>query len=79
VFVAGNSGGPIFDAETGRVGAFVHGFRAEKIAEHYFDTAQPNISAGAPDKHIESLHAIYSVGIRVLNIREELERLGAGL
>ena len=79
LFVPGNSGGPIFEAESGRVYAFVHGFRAEKIAENYFDTIPPNIAQGAPAKHIESLHAIYSVGIRISNVRAELQALGVAL
>jgi len=79
LFVPGNSGGPIFDAESGRVYAFVHGYRAEKIAENYFDSIPHNVSQGAPAKHVETLHAIYSVGIRLNNIRAELQANGVAL
>jgi len=63
MFVPGNSGGPIFDGETGRVMAFVHGFTSPEIAQNYTETNAKNIAAGAPNKHIQSLHAIYSLGI----------------
>jgi hypothetical protein len=79
LFVPGNSGGPIFDAETGRVIAFVHGFTNREIVQNYADTHGPNIAAGAPNKHIQSLHAIYSLGIKLDSVRGELERFGVTL
>jgi hypothetical protein len=79
LFVAGNSGGPIFDAETGRVMAFVHGFTNREINQNYVDTNAQNIAAGAPNKHIQSLQAIYSLGIKLDSIRQELERFGVEL
>jgi S1-C subfamily serine protease len=79
LFVAGNSGGPIFDAETGRVMAFVHGFTNREINQNYVDTNAQNIAAGAPNKHIQSLHAIYSLGIKLDSVRQELERFGVAL
>jgi len=79
LFVPGNSGGPIFDAETGRVLAYVHGFMDSQIVQRYSDTIQENISAGAPAKHIQALHAVYSLGIKLDAIRTELEGFGVTL
>lgn len=79
LFVPGNSGGPIFDAETGRVLAYVHGFMDSQIVQRYSDTIQENITAGAPPKHIQSLHAVYSLGIRLDAMRTELDGFGAVL
>lgn len=79
MFVPGNSGGPIFDGETGRVMAFVHGFTSPEIAQNYTETNAKNIAAGAPNKHIQSLHAIYSLGITLESVRAELERFGVVL
>jgi hypothetical protein len=79
MFVSGNSGGPIFDAETGRVNAFVHGFQANKIAENYVPTVQANTAQGASTMHIETLHAIYSVGIRLDKVRTQMEDIGVTL
>jgi S1-C subfamily serine protease len=79
MFVPGNSGGPIFDAETGRVMAFVHGFTSPEIRQDYVDTSPQNVGAGAPNKHIQSLHAIYSLGIKLDSVRAELERFGVVL
>jgi S1-C subfamily serine protease len=79
MFVPGNSGGPIFDAQTGRVVAFVHGFSSPEIVQNFVDTNAKNIAAGAPNKHIQSLHAIYSIGIKLDSVRAELERFGVVL
>src|ERR1700722_2290788 len=73
LFVPGNSGGPIFDAETGRVMAFVHGFTNREIVQNYVNTNVQNTAFGAPDKHIQSLHATYSPGIKMDSVRQELE------
>lgn len=79
LFVPGNSGGPIFDAETGRVLAFVHGFLNREIIQKYVDTNAQHVAAGAAPKHVQSLHAVYSLGIRLENIRGELEKVGVTL
>jgi hypothetical protein len=79
LFVPGNSGGPIFDAETGRVLAYVHGFTSREIIQRIADTSNENIAAGADPKHIESLQAVYSLGIKLDNIRGELEKYGVTL
>jgi S1-C subfamily serine protease len=79
LFVPGNSGGPIFDAETGRVFAFVHGFRDTQIVQRFADTSPGNVANGAPPKHVEALHAVYSIGIRLDGIRTVLEGFGVTL
>jgi Trypsin-like peptidase domain len=77
LFVPGNSGGPIFDAETGRVVGFVHGYQANRIRE---EIAQSTFTQmGVNRTFIESVHAVYSVGIRLERVRKELEQLGASL
>jgi S1-C subfamily serine protease len=79
LFVPGNSGGPIFDAETGRVLAYVHGFTNREIIQKLADTLPQHVTAGGPPRHIQSLHAIYSLGIRIENVRTELEGFGVTL
>ncbi|MGB8262072.1 MAG: serine protease [Terracidiphilus sp.] len=79
LFVPGNSGGPIFDAETGRVLAYVHGFIDSEIVQRLAATSAQNISAGAPQTYVQALHAVYSIGIKIDAIKPELERFGATL
>ncbi|HEY6765449.1 MAG TPA: serine protease [Candidatus Sulfotelmatobacter sp.] len=79
LFVPGNSGGPIVDAETGRVLASVHGFLNREIVQKFANTNAENIAAGADPKHVQSLHAVYSLGIKLENIRGELEKVGVTL
>lgn len=77
LFVPGNSGGPIFDAEHGQVLGFVHGFRhftvSEKVAEAKLTTALPN---GLGRNYIENLSGIYSIGIKLDRVRPQLETFG---
>ncbi len=79
LFVPGNSGGPVFDAGTGRVLAFVHGFTSPEIVQRLVDTNQENINAGASPKHVQALHAIYSLGVKLDNIKTELGGFGVTL
>jgi len=79
LFVSGNSGGPIFDAETGRALAYVHGYMSPEIAQKYETTWPDHVAAGAPPKYIQSIHATYSVGITLDNIRAQLEEFGVSL
>lgn len=74
LFVPGNSGGPIFDAETGRVCAFVHGYQASRIAENVVQTTIQPLPTGLGPTFIESLHAVYSVGIRLERVQTELRQ-----
>ena len=79
LFVPGNSGGPIFDADTGRVFAFVHGYKDSEIVQRYVNTNAQNLSQGAPAQHVQALHAVYSLGIKLDAIRTELEGFGVAL
>lgn len=80
LFVPGNSGGPIFEAETGRAVAYVKGFRTHKIqekAEQCFPTTQ--IPNGLANVYLDSVHAVYSVGLTLDRVRTELENFGVKL
>jgi len=68
LFVPGNSGGPIFDAENGRVIAYVEGFQHYKIKEvleHYTQTPVPG---GMSAEYLDSVYAVYSVGSNLRNL-----------
>jgi Trypsin-like peptidase domain len=71
LFVSGNSGGPVFDAETGRVIAFVHGYRAVAIEERLAPT-----KLVATGETVERVLAVYSVAIRVQCVEAELKQFG---
>lgn len=80
LFVPGNSGGPIFDGETGRVLAFVHGYHAEKIRERVEQVSLlKEVPNGVAKTYIENLNAIYSLGIKLETVRPHLEKFGASL
>jgi Trypsin-like peptidase domain len=80
LFVPGNSGGPVFDAETGRVGAFVHGFTSTKIRERVEQITAPlQLPPALTNFYIENLNAIYSLAIKMERAREYLERFGVRL
>ena len=77
LFVPGNSGGPVFDAETGRVAAFVHGYMAMKIREKIEQVTMINpMPADVPGRYVENLNAVYSLAIRLERARPQLEALG---
>lgn len=80
MFVPGNSGGPVFEADTGRVVAFVKGFRSHKIqelAEQCFPTTQvPN---GLSNTYLDAVHAVYSIGLTLERVRPRLEQHGVTL
>jgi S1-C subfamily serine protease len=76
LFVAGNSGGPVFDSQTGRVIGYVHGYRASRIREQLVDTDLPNLPQGVGTKYVESIHAIYSIAFAVTCLRDEIEKRG---
>jgi hypothetical protein len=80
LFVPGNSGGPIFDAETGRAVAYVKGFRAPKIqekAEQCFPQTQ--VPQGLSNNYMSCVHAVYSIGLTLDRVRGELEQFGVKL
>lgn len=80
LFVPGNSGGPIFRAETGEVIGFVHGFHDTKIREKVVTTG-PNtvLPAGVSNQYVEHLHAIYSLAIKLDTVRNTLQTFGIGV
>ena len=78
MFVSGNSGGPVFEAETGRVVGMVQGIRWAKIAEQVAQISTPNVQLplGLTPNYVECIHAIYSLGIKLDCFRSALEGLG---
>jgi hypothetical protein len=80
LFVPGNSGGPVFDAGTGRVMAFVHGYRTVKIRERLEQVTMVNpLPPGVANTYIENLNALYSLAIKMERARPHLEDLGVTL
>jgi S1-C subfamily serine protease len=80
MFVPGNSGGPVFDAETARVLGYVQGFATTKIREQIATvTMIPNPPAGAPATYGENVSAVYSLAIKMDRARPHIEEHGAAL
>jgi S1-C subfamily serine protease len=80
MFVPGNSGGPVFDAGTGQVLGYVHGFTATKIRERLETvTMIPNPPEGTPNTYIENLNALYSLAIKIDTAKPHIESHGAAL
>jgi hypothetical protein len=80
LFVPGNSGGPVFDAETGRAIAYVKGFRSPRIQEKVEQAfPQTQLPAGMANNYISCVHAVYSIGLTLDRIRTELEQFGVKL
>src|SRR6185437_10904667 len=73
LFVPGNSGGPIFRANTGEVVGFVHGYHDANIRERVV-TTKPNtvLPATVSNQYVEHIHAIYSLAIKLNSIRTTL-------
>jgi hypothetical protein len=76
LFVPGNSGGPIFDAETGRVVSYVKGFRDYKIKEKQEQCQLITVPTGLQPNYLQSIYAVYSLGLRFLPVQHELEKFG---
>jgi hypothetical protein len=79
LFVPGNSGGPIFDAETGRVMAFVEGFKPIKIAERKETCKLIPVPDGMSAEYLDSVYAVYSNGLTLALVRVHLEQFGVEL
>jgi hypothetical protein len=80
LFVPGNSGGPVFDAETGRVAAFVHGYRTAKIRERVETVTMINpLPEGTSNTYVENVSALYSLAIKMERARPHLETNGVTL
>ncbi|MEA2088586.1 MAG: hypothetical protein U9O55_01960 [Patescibacteria group bacterium] len=64
-FNPGNSGGPIFDAKTGKVVSLVHGFKSIRIVERensISDEGAKLLKIYKEKAYIETLNANYSLG-----------------
>jgi S1-C subfamily serine protease len=79
LFVPGNSGGPIFDAETGRVIAYVKGFQRHKIQEVHETCQLIPVPPGLNGQYIDSVYAVYSLGLTLEPVRAQLEKFGVSL
>jgi S1-C subfamily serine protease len=80
LFVPGNSGGPVFSPETGRVLGFVRGFRAVKVKESVATVSMiQQLPLGVSNQYIENLNAIYSVAVKLEFIRTTIESFGVSL
>jgi len=80
LFVPGNSGGPVFSADTGRVLGYVRGYRAVKIRESVATaTMIPQLPLGLGNQYIENLNAVYSIAIKLDFIRTTIEAFGVTL
>jgi hypothetical protein len=80
LFVPGNSGGPLFSAETGRLMGFVRAFRTVKIREIVATaTMIPQLPLGLGNQYIENLNAIYSLAVKLDFIRTTIEGFGVSL
>lgn len=79
LFVPGNSGGPIFDARTGRVLAYVKGFRTHKIADRREQCNSIPVPQGLQQDYLAAVHAVYSIGLTFAPVRGHLEEFGVTL
>ena len=79
LFVPGNSGGPIFDVETGRALAYVKGFRYPKVIETAESCNLIQVPEGMSEKYLSAIYALYSVGITLPRVRAHLEKFGVSL
>jgi hypothetical protein len=78
LFVPGNSGGPAFDVETGRVLGYVHGYRSPKIGERVEDaTLIKNPPPDVATKYVLGVTAVYSLAIEISAARSALESFRA--
>jgi hypothetical protein len=79
LFVPGNSGGPIFDAETGRAVAYVKGFQRYKIQEVHEQCELIQVPDGLTKEYLDSVYAVYSLGLTLEPVRVYLEKFGVSL
>jgi hypothetical protein len=80
LFVPGNSGGPVFSAENGRVVGYVRAYNAVRIRESVATaTMIPQLPLGLGNQYIEHLHAVYSLAVKLDFIRTTIEGFGVSL
>jgi S1-C subfamily serine protease len=72
MFVSGNSGGPVFSAETGNVIGMVQGYRTVKVGEHLMQVTSPK-NPNLPTEYYSAVQAVYSGGIKCDAFRTALE------
>ena len=72
LFVPGNSGGPVFDAKTGRVIGYVYGYNDVKIRDK-LETSQIDPPEGQSRQYIRATSAVYSYAISVFHIQDWLK------
>jgi V8-like Glu-specific endopeptidase len=77
-FVPGNSGGPAFDADTGRAFGYVKGLSMPKISE-FVDNATIPLPPNLAKEYIGSLRAVYSIALTLNDVRTQLEQFGVKL
>ena len=63
LFVPGNSGGPIFDAERGRAFAYVKGMTVSKVGERLETCTHIPPPPNIPKEYLDGVQAVYSVGL----------------
>jgi hypothetical protein len=78
MFVPGNSGGPVFDAKSGRVFGFVQGFNYFQVLQRVQTVSGP-LPDGVNPTYIEHMHGCYSVSIKMERARPHLEAHGITL
>lgn len=76
MFVPGNSGGPVFNVNTGRVCGMVQSIRWTRIAEQVMPTGIVQLPLGVVNPYIVPIMAIYSWGIKLDCARTALEGFG---
>jgi hypothetical protein len=76
MFVPGNSGGPIYRAETGAVVGFVHGFRHHTVVEELKNASLIQLPQGVSGQYVHSVNALYSIGIKLDKVRTYLQQFG---
>ena len=78
-FVPGNSGGPVFDAETGRAFAYVKGLMTPKINERLESCTHITPPAHVNADYVAGIYAVYSIGLTLDRVRPQLEQFGVKL
>ena len=77
LFVPGNSGGPVFDASTGAVFGYVHGFWDFKVKECGEETTLvQDLPWGLSNRYVRDVSGIYSLAIKLDTTAQALQQLG---
>jgi len=78
MFVSGNSGGPVFDPETGKVVGMVQGIQWFRIAEQLVkvNVAPGQLPLGVPPVYVAPVLAVYSRAVKLDCFRTVLNGFG---